>query len=67
MKISFHHADCLNLEICDWTRGEIVYASSTCFDEKLMQNLGNLAEKMKPGIKKFRTNIYTSLSYFFFT
>jgi hypothetical protein len=32
-----------------WTDGDVVFANSTCFDDKLMEDMSRMAEGMKPG------------------
>lgn len=33
----------------DWSDGDVVFANSTCFDDDLMRQLGEQAERLKPG------------------
>ncbi len=32
-----------------WEDGDIIFANSTCFDDNLMESMGKLAERLKPG------------------
>mmetsp|Transcript_15700 Transcript_15700/g.14209 ORF Transcript_15700/g.14209 Transcript_15700/m.14209 type:complete len:101 (-) Transcript_15700:41-343(-) len=41
--------DFLNLSICDWRTADVVFANSTCYDQKRMENIAELARGMKKG------------------
>lgn len=45
-KMAFHRDD---LRKFDWSDGDIVFANSTCFDEGLMNDLSDCAERLKQG------------------
>lgn len=45
-KISLLRADATRV---DWSDADLLFANSTCFDERLMTTLATLAERMKPG------------------
>jgi len=45
-KIAFHRED---LRKFDWSDGDVVFANSTCFDETLMNDLSDCAERLKQG------------------
>mmetsp|Transcript_2490 Transcript_2490/g.5200 ORF Transcript_2490/g.5200 Transcript_2490/m.5200 type:complete len:298 (+) Transcript_2490:2852-3745(+) len=47
---------CTDVELCcanflefDWTDGDVVFANSTCFTDKLMASIAGAAQGMKPG------------------
>lgn len=39
----------LDLEACDWSDGDLVFANSTCFDDSLIAGIAERAERLKPG------------------
>jgi hypothetical protein len=47
--VSFRHGSLLDLTILDWTKHDVVFANSTCFDEVLMEDIGTLASTMQQG------------------
>lgn len=38
-----------SLESLDWSDGDVVFANSTCFDDRLMRTLSQKAELLRPG------------------
>ena len=40
---------CDNFLDYDWSDGDVVFANSTCFDDALMEAIGNKAGALKPG------------------
>lgn len=48
-EIELHLGDALDLTICDWTDGDVVFANSTCFDDQLMRRLASAATALKKG------------------
>jgi len=46
VEISFVNAD---LRKYDWSDGDVIFANSTCFDEKLMEDLSACCERLKKG------------------
>lgn len=47
--VSFARGSLLDLSILDWTACNFVFANSTCFDEVLMEDIGERARQMRPG------------------
>jgi len=47
--VEFYCADITDLDAYDWSDGTVVFANSTCFDERLMSKLADLAERLRPG------------------
>jgi len=41
--------DFRDLNVKDWTDGDIVFANSTCYDDSIMDSIANLGRKMKRG------------------
>lgn len=39
----------LDLDTCDWTDGDIVFANSTCYDQTLINEISSLATNMRTG------------------
>jgi SAM-dependent methyltransferase len=48
-KVNFVLGSILNLDLCDWTDGDIVFSNSTAFDDCLFEEMSTLALRMKPG------------------
>ncbi|CAN0442526.1 unnamed protein product, partial [Discosporangium mesarthrocarpum] len=49
IKVGFILGDALDLEVCDWSGGDVVFANSTCFDDSLMRRLASAATAMRKG------------------
>lgn len=47
--VSFARGSLLDLSILDWTKCNFVFANSTCFDEVLMEDIGEHAQQMRRG------------------
>lgn len=47
--MKFIHGNALDLSLCDWTDGDVVFANSTCFDDGLMLKLASAATAMRKG------------------
>lgn len=41
--------ECASFLDTDWSDGDVIFANSTCFEDKLMAAMGKQAEKLKPG------------------
>jgi SAM-dependent methyltransferase len=39
----------LNLDICDWTNGDVVFSNSTAFDDALFIEVAKIASRLRPG------------------
>lgn len=48
-KIELYRGSILDLTVCDWTNGDVVYANSTCFSNDLFLGMAKIAMKMKKG------------------
>lgn len=55
--INFLLGSFLNINICNWLDGDVVFANSTCFNADMMRGLYELSLKMKIG------SIFITLSY----
>jgi hypothetical protein len=40
---------CASFLSTDWSDGDVVFANSTCFEDDLVANLAEQAERLKPG------------------
>ena len=47
--VEFFHGSLLDLNCCDWTRGDVVLANSICFSPAMMMQIGKLSEGLAPG------------------
>lgn len=47
--ISFVHGSLLDKSVYDWTKCDVVFANSTCFEEMMMEEIGDLAKAMQTG------------------
>jgi len=48
-EIQFNLGSFLDLNFIDWTDADVVFANSTCFDNKTMESLSGFASNMKSG------------------
>lgn len=48
-KIDLYCGSILDMTVCDWTDGDVVYANSTCFSNDLFQNMAKISMRMKKG------------------
>lgn len=47
--IDFHLGSILNLSLCDWTDGDVVFANSTCFNSELFDAMVEIGKRLKSG------------------
>ena len=47
--VEFVLGDALDMNVCDWSDGTVVFANSTCFDDSLMRRLASAATALKKG------------------
>ena len=43
--VKFQHGDCCHV---DWSHGDVIYCNATCFDEKAVEKIAELAWNLKP-------------------
>ena len=55
--VSCHHGSFLDLNVIDWTDGDLVFANSTCYNALLMDEISAIAKNMKPN------SFFVSLSH----
>ena len=48
-RIEFTHGDTTDLEVKNWSDGDIIFANSTCFDDALMGSIAEKAARLKKG------------------
>ncbi|CAM9261116.1 unnamed protein product [Scytosiphon promiscuus] len=48
-KVEFFLGDAFDMNVCDWTDADVVFANSTCFDASLMRKMASAATALKKG------------------